>query len=893
MKFPPAHERRHLDAKLNTSAGSRDAVARRSIDEAFARHASPRLVLVCAPAGFGKTTALLQYRRRMEAEGVATGWLTLDRSDNDATRLLRGLTAASEPVLEAARAPEAAAALLDLLAGTRRPFALFLDDFEALHEPAALALVRELLERLPPSGRLAIGSRTLPELRLSRLRSRGQLLEIDATQLRFTADETAEFFAARQSPALTAEEVRLLHTKTEGWIAALSLASLALDRSTDRRAFIERFSGSDRMIADYLGEEVLDSQAPEVRDFLLRTSVLRDLEPALCDVLVPGADSQSLLPRLEASNLLLSRMGLEQPAFRFHSMFTRFLRAQLARERPNEVQALHSAAAGWYEQQHRPVPAIDHALDAGDTASALRLLEAQGAELLSQGRMRLLWRWFERLTPDEVTARPALHAVKVWAACFTRGPAEAQALLDAGSVETSADSRTQSHLRALKPLLLAMTDRYEDAWHAGRESLAHLPSGNAFADAVLVNTMSTVFAAMGDNQGARRLLDAARRSQGDEPSAFHVMFSETAEGFIDLQEGRMRQAAARFRAAVTASGDGPYSPGHGNAWAGIPYAASLYESNQLDEAAHLLEIYLPLARDVGVLDQVATGYVLLSRIAFHRGDVDQAYQALTDLEYLGHQRHLRRMVACAHLERARVHLLKGHYPAAGAELDLADDRELWMSAEKLRLPANDVEYVQLGRLRLALHSGDPAQTARALAAERQLALRAERHRRAFKLLLLECIALHRSAASPGAWMPQATRMLETACRERFVRLVLDEGVLAGALLRDYQAATRESLPGKPPEFAAHLEYLGTCLDPLLPMTEPADEPAPLLLEPLTRKELAVLRLLAEGYSNGAMAEKLFVSESTVRTHLRNVYAKVDAGSRTQAVARARRLGLVG
>lgn len=910
MPSQPAHERRLLDAKLNTSSGGATPVFRHALDDAFARNPSPRLVLICAPAGFGKTTAMLQYRQRVQAQGLLTGWLTLDRSDNDSSRFLSGLAAAAEAILAQGRAPPAATRIstggtgsasevplpaLDALAGAARPFALFLDDFEVLHEPAVLVLVRELLERLPAHGRLVIGSRTLPDLRLARLRSRGQLLEVDALQLRFSAAETAVFFAGRHQPPLASGDVAALHAKTEGWIAALWLASLALERSEDRHAFIERFSGTNRAVANYLAEEVLGSQPSRVRDFLLRTSILRNLEPALCEALVPGAGSEALLGELQASNLLLARIGLERPTWRYHSMFARFLSAQLTREASHELKALHRAASTWYESQQRPVPAIDHAVEAGDTEAALRLLARHGAQLLSQGRMRLLWRWFEQLPAVAVAPHEELQALKLWAVCFTRGPGEAAALLASGPLADSAEPRVQANVRALRPLLLAMMDRYEEAREVGHEGLSHLPSGNAFADAVLSNTMSTVFAVMGDNAGARRLLDAARHGQGQERSAFNVMFSETAEGLIDLQEGRMRQAAARFRTAVTAADDDAWGPAHGNAWAGVLYAGGLYESNDLDQAAHLLEIYLPLARDVGLPDHMATGHVLLSRIAFHRGDVDQAYRVLSDLEYLGHQRRLPRLVACAHLERARVHLLKGHYPAAREELDRADNRALWEKAEGLRLPANDVEYVQLGRMRLELHNGDAENTAHRLDAEAQRAQRAGRHRRAFKLRLLQCMALHRFAPQ-RVWLPLATEVFAIACNEQFVRLVLDEGMLAGALLRDFVAARRAvgvgPAPDEPAGFKAYLDELLACFAPLMPADDKPDSDAPVLLEPLTRKEIGVLRLLAEGYSNSAMAEKLFVSDSTVRTHLRNINTKLDATSRTQAVARARRLGLI-
>jgi LuxR family maltose regulon positive regulatory protein len=884
MKDPFSQERRLLDAKLNASAGGVSPVVRKGIEAALSRQRSLRVVVVCAPAGFGKTTVMLQHRDRAAREGVATGWLTLDRSDNDATRLLRGLAAASEQIVEEPEDDGAVTPLLDALAAARRPFILFLDDFESLSEPAALALVRDLIDRLPAGGQVVIGCRAQPDLRLARLRAREQLLEIDASLLRFDLGEATEFLAARHNPPLTADEIESLHRRTDGWAAALLLASAALERDPDRGAFIDRFSGTDRTTAEYLAEEVLGRQEPGMRDFLLRTSMVQDLEPSLCEALVPGVDGKRMLERIETSALPLVRTGLERPTYRIHSLFRQFLHAQIERDDPQSVAEIHRAAARWYETQGRPVPAIEHFVAAGDVERALALLERHGGQLLSQGRMRLLWRWFERL-PADLAGRPALLAIKVWAACGVRGAEEARALLGGSGLENVPDPQVRASARAVVPLILAMEDRYEEAWRTGRESLRHIPSGNAFADTVLANTMSTVFAAMGDNAGAKRLLDVARRNQTLEPSAFNVTFTETAAGFIDLQEGRMRQAASRFRTAATISGDA-YSPAHGNAWTGIPYAASLYEANDIDEARRLLEIYLPLARDVGLLDPVATGHVLLSRIAFNRGDIDEAYRTLSDLEYLGYQRRLRRMVACAQLERARLHIVKGHYPAARTELEFAEDRSIWSRAEKLRLPANDVEYVGLGWLRLELHDGDPDVAGRKLESERVAAEQAGRHRRAFKLLLLRCIALYRSRKTAD-WRPLAAEVLRQAHEERFIRLVLDEGPVAVAMIRDY-LGTPDEIGSSP--MAAYAAELLAAAGPVAASAtdELYDRPA----DALTRKEAAVLKLVAEGHSNEAIAAKLFVSESTVRTHLRNLFVKLDASSRTQAVARARKLHLV-
>jgi LuxR family maltose regulon positive regulatory protein len=532
-------------------------------------------------------------------------------------------------------------------------------------------------------------------------------------------------------------------------------------------------------------------------------------------------------------------------------------------------------------------------VEGDDPKHAVRMLSQHAGSLLAGGRMRLLARWFTALPEGALDNHLELQAVKVWAFCFGHGPWKANALLETSDLPTSSDPRVHAHMLALRPLLLAMMDRYEDAYAIGRESLSQLPTSVPFADTVLANAMTTIVSVMGQYDEARRLLDTARRAQGESWSSFNLMYSEAAEGIIDLQEGRMRQATARFRMAVSASHKDAYSYTHGNAWAGVLYAAAVYEENDLRQAAHLLQVYLPLARDIGLADQVIMGYVIMSRTAFSRGDVDQAYAALTELEYLGHQRQLPRVVAGANLERARIHLHQGHTAAASDELKRADHKDLWLSVDRLRLLANDIEYLELGRLRWEALAGDPVAAARRLAAEVASAERGARRRRAYTLRLLQSVALHR-CGDVAACFSLLRGVLKAMCDEGFMRQVLDEGASVGALVRDLESnVQRQGEVRRDPIFAQYLHRLSTAFGPVAVPVEQATASSPaLLLEPLSRKEIGVLQLLAEGYSNNAMAEKLFVSDSTVRTHLRNINSKLDTHSRTQAVAMARRLGLV-
>lgn len=884
-----------LQAKLNPPSVAASQVQRTAVCAQVLAAPSAKLVLVRAPAGFGKTTAMAQLRRHMEDKGAATMWLTLDRGDNDVSRFLSCLEAAVSPVvsddaLNAAAFPSTSPGdtvlrLVDALAGCRAPFALFLDDFESVQDPVVLGLAREILAHLPPNGQMVVGSRNLPDLGLGRLRAHGQLLDIDAAQLRFSLQETEEFLKQRRKLPLQQEELSTLHQKTEGWIAALWLASLALERRPARAEFIARFSGSDQAVTQYLADDVLAQQPAALREFLLCTSILRHLEAPLCDALTGRDDSAELLRRLDAANIFLTPIEGEAPGYRYHGLFAGFLRGQLARERPGEAARLHRAASRWFELQERPVPAIDHAIDAGDSSAAVRLLARYAKDLLAQGRIRLLTRWFDVLPEAALQAHPGLLAVRAWALGLMRGPGEAMALLERCS--HAHDAGAAASVAALRPVLLAMMDDYEQAYATGRIALSSVPAGETFFCTALTNAMADVFSVMGQYHEARSLLDAARRRQGQRADAFNAMYSEAVEGIIDLHEGRIRQAAARFRMAVRASHAGSHAHAHGNAWAGVLHANALYEANDCAQAEQLLNIYLPLATDAGLVDHMIGGHATLSRIAFQRGDVDQAFQVLTELEYLGHKRQLSRLVAGAKLERARVYILQGHLDAAKRELERADDRALWTRVKDLRLLAHDVEYLELGRIRWQIAAGQAADALPELGREIETALAASRNRRALKLCLLRALALDGSGDHRAAQAVLAT-VLREACNEGIVRLVVDEGPQVGALIRTGMAADGGRPKQRDPLFAEYLQRLSDAFGP-----HAASNAADCALsEPLTRQELRVLTLLAEGYSNSAIGEKLFVSANTVRTHLRGINAKFGASNRTQAVAMARRLGVI-
>lgn len=877
------------ESKLAPPAARSQQVLRASLRDLIAASAG-KLTLVRAPAGFGKSTIMNQARLMLEDKGIATAWISLDRSDNDASRFCHCLdhAACSLGLWDQQRSTPLDAALPWQQATT--PYALFLDDFENVHEHTVLGIVREIIEQLPRRCYLIIGTRTLPQLGIARLRSRDMLEELDGERLRFTLEETQQFLRETSGDGLSPSLVQTLHERTEGWVAALWLASLALSRQADKAAFIERFSGSNRDIADYLAEEVVYRESPEMQDFLLKTSILRQLDASVCAALLPRLDSTALLERLNDSALFLIPLASERQAWRYHSLFSDYLKRELHARMPEEAARLHLAAASWFEEQGRPVPAIDHAFEGGDFPYGLDMLKTHAEEFLQRGRMRLLARWFAGLPGGLLHAHPELQMAAVWAICFTYGPWQAETMLREALQQHAGDAAMEAHADCIWPMLLAMQDRTAEGQAVGKSALQRPPTGQHFADNTLLTAMAHITTIMGQPSEARALLQAARE-QSRSTSTFQHMYTETTEGLLDMQEGRLRQAAARFRLAVDSTHSLRYNHTHGNAWAGVFFAYVVYEVNQLEQAEHLLNVYLPMAREVGLPDHMILSHAMRARIAFWRGDIDTALALLTELEFVGHRRKIPRVVAAGNLERARFYTMQRNAQAAKSELLKADLPEVWAREGHERMFAHETESYGLGMARWEVHFGEPALALQRIDVQLALASHTRRQPRIHLLQLLRSMALAKQGDLATA-LAVLGQQLSALAEEGFMRLLLDEGPELGLLVRRYQALQHDKHHSSP----FMQEYLARLLQAFGPLPEEPEAPSAandvFLLEALTRKEARVLTLLAEGYSNSAMAEKLFVSDSTVRTHLRNINTKLNAGNRTQAVAYARKLGLV-
>ncbi|GAB3378206.1 LuxR C-terminal-related transcriptional regulator [Lysobacter fragariae] len=888
--------------KLNFPKGSPAQVTRSALCDLMGDNEQTRLVLINAPAGFGKTTLMLQARMRLEEQGVRCAWISLDDADNDPARFLMFLAAAFERACDDVRSGERTS----LFAGTRslgslaleffkrlalfdQPFALFLDDFETIQSTAVSDLLHELVRHLPEKGRVVIGSRQLPELGLGRLRATGQLRELGAEHLRFNLEDTTTFLRDRRGLRLDPAVIARLHDRTEGWVAALWLASVALENQARPADFIAGFSGTSNAIAAYLAEDVLARLGEEERDFLLRTSILETLSAPVCDAVCGREGSQVLLDRLSRANLFLQPLDDDRQHFRYHKLFAQFLQEQLRRQMPGELPRIRRAAAEWQRAAGKPIAAIDHAFATGDDDYAAALLDEHAERLLGEGRTRVLMRWLDRASPDMLQARPRLRAVHLWATAFSHSMEGALATLE--RLETSGldDPALRAHLLALRPVLLTQLDRVEDAHAVGQKNFEHLDPQHAFAYIMLANTMAHLSFTLGQFDQARAYLEASRRAQGrDDRRKLHLAFSEAVEGDIDLLQGRLRQAMARFRLGVQSEGAGS----SGTLIIGVPMAETLYEVDDRDQAERMLQVYLPLTREIQLPDHMMSGHVTLARILALRGDSVGALQLLGELEQHGHAANLPRAVATAKLERARMALLRGDVAAANVELQQAGGMGYGHQMTQWCTIVNDFETPTIGRLRWMIHAGSAQAAVPLLRHELAQSERTGRLRRALKLRILLALGLRGSNESR-----KALEVLEEAIRrsasEGFIRIYADEGQRMAELIAEYVAA--HPARGAVRSQSIDHDYLDRLLNacrgsgPVERGPRSAEHAMP--VEALTPAELKVLQQLAEGLSNLVIAERLFISEATVRTHLRSINVKLNAQNRTQAVAIGRRLGL--
>jgi len=903
-----------LATKLHVPRTRPGFVARPRLAERLAEGTARELVLVCTPAGFGKTTLLGDWARRGQRP---VAWLSLDAGDNDPARFWRHVAAALDgalpgvagrvaPLLQGlqpAAFGAAAAALVNELAGVTEEVVLVLDDYHLIDAPPVHASLGFLLEHLPSSLRLALASRSDPPLPLARLRARGQLTELRERDLRFTTEEAAALLRAAVGPDLPEAAIATLEGRTEGWVAGLQLAALSLQGHADPAGLVASFSGTHRFVLDYLTEEVLARQPEPLQAFLLETSVLERLCGPLCDAVTGGDDGQRMLETIERANLFLHPLDEVRGWWRFHHLFADLLRARLAAERPGRVAELHRAAAAWYEAHGLVDEAIHHVLAAGDPDWAGRLVERQLEQTLRRGEEVLLLRRLEALPADVVRSRPGLvlaqamlevHRGRLDAAerllehadrAVDRQPEPEQPPVptDGGMV-----SQAPAAIALLRAELAAVRGDPEQTASFARSALAHLAEEER-----------------GPRLWARYLLALADwlagRVEQAEP-AFTEVLAEgraTAEphpllsaclylGEVQRAQGRLGAALATYQEGLELATQGGQPSAFHAADTHVGLGQVLYERNQLEEALQHLTDGLALSRPLGWPQLSGRALVTMAWIRRATGDPAGALQTLDE--------------ACALMPGTRTATWYHPAPAERARLLLAqgqvDQAARW--AEELGLGAEDEpsylrerDHLVLTRVLLAEHT--PDQALPLLERLHRLAVGERRTGSVIEIRVLQALARAAVGDEP-AGLAALAEALTLAVPEGYLRVFVDEGApmatLLGRLLT--APATTQAVAGQvPPAFLDRLlEAFEQAGQAVLPRSRRGTA-LPGLVVALSARELEVLQLLAAGKSNLAIAEELVITLDTVKRHVTHILDKLGATNRTQAVARARELGLLG
>lgn len=873
----------------------------------------PRLVLVAAPAGFGKTTLLAQWLATAEKSQRRVAWLALDPGDADLRVFLTHLVAAIQTaapeagvdavaILDAGGTTPTEAVLvslindLDALAG---PTVVALDDYHVVDAAAVHDAVTFLLDNLPQQVTLAMTTRADPPLPLARLRARGELVEVRATDLKFTAGEAEEFLNDMMGLQLEPSLVGALEARTEGWAAGLQLAALsararagAADGCGDVAGFVEEFSGSHRFILDYLVEEVLDRQPDEVRAFLFDTCVLEQLTGGLCDALTGRSDGQAMLETLERENLFVVPLDDERRWYRYHHLFADALRARLAARGADRVGELHAAASRWLAENGLLADAVRHAIASGDHDYAADLVELTLADLRRRRQDRTLRDWLVVLPDDVVRRRPLLATYVGWSRLAEGDVDGVEAWLDAaeagldttptltipreGSLAEAAKDRP-AEVRSL-PALIAIY-RASIAQARGdvdgtvsnaKRALALAGPGDHFPRGAAAGFVGLAAWAAGDLDTAVNTFTEAVASLHAAGMTADALGATVVLANMWLARGRPVEARRLYERALAAAerDPSPVLSTTGDLHVGL--ADVLREQGDLETAARHLEVARELGDRASVVENRHRWYTATAALLHAKGDLDGAIAMLDQAEPLflpGYFPDVRPIAAT----RARVQIAQGRL----------DDARAW--ASERQITSTDpttylAEYDQLTVARLLIAEGDAGEALDLLDHVMSAAQAAHRDGSLIEAGLLRALA-HHANGDTGSATADLAAALTAGVPAGYCRLFLDEGQPTVELL-GHVARTGVH------DVRAHAEHL------LAAAHRPsAPAPAGPVEEGLSERELDVLRLLATELSGPEIARQLYVSVNTLRTHTKHIYTKLDVNTRRAAVRRAADLGL--
>ena len=903
--------------KLCVPAARLQTIHRAHLVEQLNHTAGISLILVCAPAGYGKTTILAEWGQDLIQRGISIAWYALDPSDDDAvpfaSYLVASLAKAIGPhngfsrILQILRKSteldfhKVLPALINIIVSINRECILILDDYHLISAPAIHSMIAYLIEHLPGNMHIAIGSRSDPPLPLARLRARGQLLELRADNLRFSLDETRMFLNDMMRLELSPEGVDSLKRRTEGWIAGLQLAALSLAGRSDRESYLYTFAGSHRYLVEYLFEEVLARQEEEIQAFLLCTSILDRLCGSLCDAILGSpVGSEAILERLERSNLFLVPLDDLNCWYRYHQLFREFLETRLNKTYPGSQTRLHRVASEWLAANGSMREAAQQVFESQDWDFAAAFVEQNGFPMLAKGEISTVYEWCSALPEEIIRSHPGLNILLSWALVFgfrrkdrkTIEKRLQQAEQEAAVLTDRERGRFLIDEAAVVRMFLTLTpdpeaNPQEQIAIAQRVLDVH-PTGGTGA----ILTIGFAHMALQDAGAGIRAMENARQIGYRIPLYLGVFESTFYLAHLAHIQGRLQHAAdicLQEQAEIARLVPHTEQEVPAIGFFDVALGAILLEQDHLKEAERELQHGLDLLGSGSNPFVLMTAHITLFRLKEIQRHSSEALSSLNYLEEAWPD-----IAFCTQGLRVR-HALRVMPKDPGVLAECAAWSQRFTSSidNNAYLPgigpfgaaeAYYLAYLAWAEIQIALGNSQPA-----LAYLQKQLDRASMNglnNRVIELSLLQSLGWQAEGDKPRAWAA-LEHALSIALPEGYIRS-FDQGPAFTQLL--VEAAKQ----------GVHREYVERILnsigetETLIPEKEgPVTHFAQMPFgESLSDREMEVLRLITQGATNHEIAEQLVITEGTVKSHINHILGKLDAHNRTEAVARARRLGLI-
>jgi len=841
-----------------------------------------KLSYISAPAGYGKTTLVLEWLDQLP-EWVSgsklvrpVAWLSLDENDNDPARFLAYIIAAiqgiqpgcgdaTRAIMQSPQLPPweiLLTTLLNEMAAIPDPYILVLDDYHCIQTPEIHQQVGFLLEHQPNRMHVVLTTREDPLLPLSRLRAGGQMAEIRQEELRFSSQECAEFLKDVMGIPLSEAEIEALDRRTEGWIAGLQLAAFSMQGYDDPAGFIKSFTGSSRFVLDYLVEEVYKRQPVAIQDFLLKTSILDRLSGPLCDFLTEGSNGQVTLGTLEGANLFIIPLDQSRTWFRYHRLFSEILRHRLRTDNHITESGLHKRASLWFQLHGFMDEAIHHAIAAGNWERTSELLMSFNAEMLKRGETITLVRWFSKFPPDIIQANPELSLAYCWPLILTGQLETAAPLLD--QLEQAAKEIptllgevlvAQSHLALSQGDHARMVERSQRA-------LKNLPKESVNSRGIAALNLVLAYWHMGQMEATEQVVGEAIEAARATGNQYSLITAIIFKGRVFAVRGQLHQAREVFQQAIEQGGKIPI-----NALAHLDMSALHYEWNNFPESENHLQAAIELSKRGQNNEFLAASYMFLTHLRLAQGDPDGARRVLSRIQDMMHAGEIppatyQRAVAT----QVQFSLAQGDLETA---LELADQLNDQVDCHPF------YRFTGLSKARLLIAQKE-IQAARNYL--NQLYEKALGRGWVYAQIVIR-IWQTLTADTKEEAVRYLGEALQTAQSGGFIWTFVEQGEALRPILQE----------------CAHLgitpEYIGKILTTIQQVDNLQPNQAG-LVEMLSDRELEVLRLLVAGLSNREIAQQLVISLGTAKTHIHNIYGKLDASNRAQAIARAREYRLV-